>query len=88
MHHKRDIGPYKYRVVLQVSNLNITFYFIRLNLYEERLENSYEVAVIICEMTRVLMGTFVLLGACDELKINKFVRCLPAVVHVVQYMTF
>lgn len=76
---------YIYSVLLRVSNVNIMLSFIQLALYEERLENIYDVTLFTGKLTRPILGKCIVLDACDEMKVQKFVTFLSAVVPVIQY---
>lgn len=73
-----------YRVVLHSRKVNIIFSFTSLQLHVKRPENSYEVTFFNRKATRLIMRKCIMIGTCDELKVQSLSCDSLAMVHSVQ----
>lgn len=62
------------------------FSFIILNLYDKRMESRYEVTFYNGKSTRFILRKSIAIGACDEIKVQRFIMYLSDVLKVVQYV--
>lgn len=61
-----------YCAVLHYSKEKVIFYVVTLNLYEKREEYSYDVTFFYGRRTRLITLKCLVLGACDEIKLQRF----------------
>lgn len=61
--------------------------FILLILKKNKLQNSHEVIFFTDKMTGPIVGKSFVFGACDEVRVHKFVKRLSGKVHLVRYVT-
>lgn len=59
--------------------------FIKLTLNVKRMQNTYEITLLNDNRTMFVIGKCITFGACDEVKVQKFI-CLSGIVHVIQYV--
>lgn len=76
---------YIYFVVLYIYKRKDRFYLITLYSFHNRVQYNYDVKFIYKRMTKRSMREFIVLCACEEVKVQRFIMCFSAVIHLFHF---